>query len=278
MKLLIVGHGFVGKAVSYGFTHPEVEHTIIDPKYGNSVVDINIEDYDATFVCVPTPMNADGSIDSNILDSVLNTLNANYRDRKKPIIIKSTVTPDIIKKHSGHGIVYNPEFLREKTALEDFISPEFHVFGGFSYDTLLVEQLYEDYSICMRCPTYHMSFTEASLVKYAINSFLATKVTFFNQLYDVALENNTNFNKIVNAISADSRIGTSHMRVPGFDYKRGFGGACFPKDTAALVAFTDKMTLLESVVSINNDYRSNYELDDREKEQNILFVSKETNG
>jgi UDPglucose 6-dehydrogenase len=274
MKLLIVGHGFVGKAVSYGFTHPEVEHTIIDPKYGNSVADIDIEDYDATFICVPTPMNADGSIDSSILDSVMDTLNGSYRDRKKPIIVKSTVTPDIISKHGGQGIVYNPEFLREKTALEDFVSPEFHVFGGLSYDTRLVEQLYENYSLCKRCPVYHMSFAEASLVKYAINSFLSTKITFFNQLYDVALENNVNFNKVINAVSADSRIGASHMRVPGFDYKRGFGGACFPKDTAALVAFTDKMTLLEKVVSINNEYRSEYDLDEREQEQNISFAKK----
>ncbi len=271
MKLLIVGHGFVGKAVDYGFTHPEVEKTIIDPKYGNSIKDIDIEDYDATFVCVPTPMNADGSIDSSILDSVMNTLNGSYRDRRKPVIVKSTVTPDIISKHGGMGVVYNPEFLREKTALEDFVSPEFHVFGGFSYDTALVEQLYEKYSLCKRCPSYHMSFAEASLVKYAINSFLATKITFFNQLYDTAVDNGINFNKVINAITADSRIGSSHMRVPGFDGKRGFGGACFPKDTAALVSFTDKMTLVEKAIAINNDYRSDYELDKREQEQNIFF-------
>jgi UDPglucose 6-dehydrogenase len=271
MKLLIVGHGFVGKAVSYGFTHPEVEKTIIDPKYGNSINDIDIEDYDATFVCVPTPMNADGSIDSSILDSVMNTLNGSYRDRKKPVIVKSTVTPDIISKHGGMGVVYNPEFLREKTALEDFVNPEFHVFGGFSYDTMLVEQLYEKYSLCKRCPAYHMSFAEASLVKYAINSFLATKITFFNQLYDTAVDNGINFNKVINAISADSRIGLSHMRVPGFDGKRGFGGACFPKDTAALVAFTNKMTLVERAIAINNEYRSDYELDAREQEQHIFF-------
>jgi len=274
MRLLIIGHGFVGKAVDYGFTHPDVERTIVDPKYGSNITDVSINDYDAIFVCVPTPMNTDGSIDSSILDNILNTLNSSHRARYKPIIIKSTITPDIILKHSGPGVVYNPEFLREKTALEDFVSPEFHVFGGFSYDTILVEQLYENYSLCKRCPAYHMSFKEASLVKYTINSFLATKVTFFNQLYDVALENNINFNKVINAVSADSRIGTSHMRVPGFDYKRGFGGACFPKDTAALVAFTNKMTLLEAVVEINNAYRSNYDPDEREKQQNISFAKK----
>jgi nucleotide sugar dehydrogenase len=275
MKLLIVGHGFVGKAVDYGFTHPKVEKTIIDPKYGTSVDSININDYDATFVCVPTPMGEDGSIGFAILDSVMQTLNNANRARHKPIIIKSTVTPAIIEKYSGAGIVYNPEFLREKTAIEDFVNPEFHVFGGSYFDTKIVEQLYSDYSMCRRCESYHMGVKEASLVKYAINSFLATKVTFFNQLYDVAVSENINFNSVINAVSADSRIGSSHMRVPGFDNKRGFGGSCFPKDTSALVAFTNKMTLLERAIDINNHYRVGYVLDDREKEQNISFSKKE---
>jgi UDPglucose 6-dehydrogenase len=274
MKLLIVGHGFVGKAVDYGFTHPDVEKTIIDPKYNNSITDVIISEYDATFVCVPTPMKADGSIDSSILDTVMDQINSQYRPRTAKIIIKSTVTPDIIKQHASDGVVYNPEFLREKTALEDFVSPEFHVFGGLNWDTIVVEELYSKYSLCKRCPTYHLSFEEASLVKYAINSFLATKITFFNQLYDTAVDNGINFNKVINAVSADSRIGLSHMRVPGFDGKRGFGGACFPKDTAALVAFTNKMTLVERAVEINNEYRSNYMLDEREQEQNISFAKK----
>jgi nucleotide sugar dehydrogenase len=271
MKLLIVGHGFVGKAVDYGFTHPKVEKTIIDPKYGNNLSAITINDYDAIFVCVPTPMSSDGSINATILDSVLNTVNSSYRDRHKPVIIKSTITPDVVSKYNAPGIVYNPEFLREKTALEDFVNPEFHIFGGYPYDTQLVEQLYTSYSLCNRCPAYHMGVKEASLVKYAINSFLATKVTFFNQLYDVAADNDINFNQVISAVSADSRVGSSHMRVPGFDNKRGFGGSCFPKDTAALAAFTDKMTLLKEVININNTYRSAYALDDREKEQNIFF-------
>jgi len=275
MKILIIGHGFVGKAVDYGFTHIAVEKTIIDPKYGNSIEDVEINNFDATFVCVPTPMSDDGAIDSSILDSVMHKITSSIRFMHKPIIIKSTVTPDIIDRYSDSGIVYNPEFLREKTALEDFINPEFHVFGGSIFDTQMVEALYHTYSLCKRCPTYHMSVKEASLVKYTINSFLALKVTFFNQLYDVATTNNINFNTVVNAVSADSRIGSSHMRVPGFDLKRGFGGSCFPKDTAALLAFTDKMTLLEKAIDINNAYRSDYALDDREKVQNITFSRKE---
>lgn len=272
MKLLIIGHGFVGKAVDYGFTHTNVEKTIVDPKYGNSIEDIHINDFDATFVCVPTPMNTDGSIDTTILDSVMTKINSSYRGRHKPIIIKSTVTPDIIEKYSGSGIVYNPEFLREKTALEDFVNPDFHVFGGQVFDTQIVEELYNTYSMCKRCVSYHIGAKEASLVKYAINSFLATKVTFFNQLYDVAKDSNTDYNAIIKVIEQEPRIGKTHLRVPGFDNKRGFGGACFPKDTNAFINYTDKMSLLEKVIDINNDYRSCYALDSREKEQHISFT------
>lgn len=271
LRLLIIGHGFVGKAVDYGFSNPHVTKTIIDPKYGNSIKDVVLSDYDATFVCVPTPMNVDSSIDSSILDSVMDELNSQYRPTTHKIIIKSTVTPDIIKKHGCNGVVFNPEFLREKTALEDFVNADFHVFGGLNWDTIVVEDIYRQYSSCKICKTFHVTYEEASLIKYAINSFLSVKVTFFNQLFDLAQDAGANYNNIIKALDSEPRIGSTHMRVPGFDGKRGFGGACFPKDTAALVAFTDKMTLLEKAVAINNEYRSQYELDAREQEQNIFF-------
>ena len=116
-----------------------------------------------------------------------------------------------------------------------------------------------------------MTVEEASFVKYAINTFLATKVTFFNQLYDAVSQTSANFNKIISVVGADPRIGHSHAKVPGFDGKRGFGGACFPKDTAALLNYTDKMSLLEKVIEINNSYRSSYNKDDRELAQNISY-------
>ena len=271
MKLLIVGHGFVGRAVDYGFTHSQVKKTIIDPKYGNSVEDIDPNNYNAIFVCVPTPMSTSGAIDYSILDVVMTSLNSKYRSRHIPIIIKSTVTPNILEQYTGSGIVYNPEFLREKTALEDFINPDFHVFGGEAYDTKLVQSIYEKYSSCKQCKTFHVGFKEASLIKYAINCFLATKVTFFNQLFDAAQEVDVDYNSVIKVLEQEPRIGSTHMRVPGFDSKRGFGGACFPKDTAALTHCTDKMSLLEKVIEINNSYRSMYDKDERELAQNISY-------
>ena len=272
MRLLIVGHGFVGKAVDFGFTHPLVEKTIIDPKYGNSIQDIDPSKYDLTFISVPTPMSDDGAIDTSILDEVMQHFNANVTFRHQLLVIKSTVTPDIIKKYVTPGVVYNPEFLREKTANEDFINPDFHIFGGNDYDTQLLEGYYNTYSLCKRCPVLRMTAEEASFVKYGINSFLATKVTFFNQLYDAVTAANANFNVVTKAMELDPRLGTSHNRVPGFDGKRGFGGACFPKDVSALTYYTDKMTLLDTVMSINNNYRKDYAKDSREVAQNIHYT------
>lgn len=267
MNILIVGHGFVGQAVDYGFEHPKVKKTIVDPKYGRLLHDIDIDSFDFIFVCVPTPMGTLGRVDDSILSNVMETL----KDTKAIIIIKSTITPDIISKYDRDNVVYNPEFLTEKNANEQFINPQFHVFGGNPDACSNVANLFDSFSNVHPSPTYVMTLEEASFVKYTINTFLAMKVTFFNQLYDVVNDTDANFAKIANVVGQDSRIGLSHTRVPGYDGKQGFGGACFPKDTNAFFQYSNKLTLLEECIRINNIYRSRYELDEREKEQNIEY-------
>ncbi len=273
MKIAIIGHGFVGKAVDYGFNRSKIEKFIIDPLHGTKIEDLVGQDIGASFICVPTPMGEDGSIDSSIVESCVTFLKQNVTGH---IIIKSTVTPNILRKlitgPSGHRIVYNPEFLTEKSANEDFVNPKMHVFGGDKETTDLVEKLYHKYSSCKPCPVYHMTPEEASFVKYGINSFLASKVLWFNQFYDIVDDFGSNYGTIINAIATDSRVGPSHTSVPGFDNKRGYGGACFPKDTAAFLKFSNKsFTVLEEVIRRNNDYRKVYEKDDREKVQNVNY-------
>ena len=119
-----------------------------------------------------------------------------------------------------------------------------------------------------------MTPQEASFVKYAINSYLGMKVTFFHQLYDAALDFGSSPNRIINAVAADKRVGYSHTRVPGFDGKKGFGGACLPKDMNAFVKFNQDLTLIAESVKINNKMREEYELDEREKSNNINFGEK----
>lgn len=270
LKILIVGHGFVGKAVDYGFSHPRVEKTIVDPKYGTSLNELNLFDFNLIFVCVPTPMRADGAVDASTLNEILEDIGP-ITMRNVPVVVKSTITPDIIKTFEHDGLVYNPEFLTEKSAQEQFVDPPFHILGGNPKTTQLVEDYYDSYSLCNPVAAYHMTVQEASYVKYAINTFLATKVTFFNQLYESIGKTKSNFATIIKAVGADPRIGTSHTKVPGFDGKMGYGGACFPKDVSAMVHYDPALTLLEKVSIINNEYRSQYELDNREKEQNVNY-------
>ena len=133
--------------------------------------------------------------------------------------------------------------------------------------------MYVNHSQCKPCPAYLMTAKEASFVKYGINSFLATKVLWFNQFKDLIDNAEIKYNVIVYAIGADPRIGHSHTQVPGPDGKKGFGGACFPKDTKAFSKYADgKFTVLDEVINVNNEYRLQYTLDEREEEQNVRFA------
>lgn len=275
-KIGIVGHGFVGKAVDYGFTHPSVEKFYVDPLYNTTIDDLVNWEPNMVFICAPTPMNEDGTINATIVeDATLKVLKLT----KAGIAIKSTVTPDIIQRLAFTTIqlgvqdrfVYNPEFLTEANAKHEFINPEYHIMGGTPDACDGLTWVYKTFSLCNMDVIKTMGPVEASFVKYAANSFMALKVTFFNQLYDAVESLNGSYNIIVDALSADSRMGKTHMKVPGFDGKRGFGGACFPKDTAAFNNAFKKFTLLENTININNEYRSQYELDEREKEQNVNY-------
>lgn len=285
MKIAIIGHGFVGKAADYGFTTPEVEKVIIDPAlYGNSTKDLAAHwDLDYAFVCVPTPMGEDGSVDSSIVEAVATDV---IRYTSANVIIKSTVAPDRMRKLINwfddmdvcDRIIYNPEFLVEKSALQDFINPPFHIIGceGKSVANQM-KRLYNEYSNCTPAEFIETNQLEASFIKYGINTFLATKVTFFNQLFDTIQRENkegstkVNFNTVANAIGGDERVGLGHTRVPGFDQKQGYGGACFPKDVRAFVKYAKEFTLLEKVDKINNDYRKVYEKDEREIAQSVKY-------
>jgi nucleotide sugar dehydrogenase len=276
LKLAIVGAGFVGKAVDFGFDK-KVKKCIIDPKLGTSIELLNKFEPDVTFVCVPTPMNNNGAIDSSIVEEVVRYLISNTSGI---IVLKSTVTPSIIRKivdrFGSDRFVYNPEFLTEKAANEDFVNPKLHVFGGNRNFTDELEQMYKKYSSCKPCVSFHMSAEEASFVKYGMNTFLASKVLWFNQFYDILEKFDCNYNTVVSAITADPRVGSSHTSVPGFDRRRGFSGSCFPKDSAAFVMFARDQeipfTVLEEVVRQNQMYRNNQGgLLPREIEQNVRF-------
>ena len=278
MKLGIVGHGFVGKATDWAFEG--IEKFIVDPLYKTSIDDLKKFDPDIIFVCVPTPMAEDGSQDNLTLFSVVKELSKKCLD--STIVIKSTVIPGMLEdlKILNKKIIYNPEFLREKHANEDFMNSKMIILGGDRGEASKVSKFYLDYSKCITKQHVFMDLISASFVKYAINTFLATKVLFFNELNDLYSKSSASddWKSIIEIISLDGRIGSSHMNVPGHDGRRGFGGACFPKDTQALLKYAASigvnLSALETVINKNNLIRSSYsDLDKREKEQNINYKS-----
>jgi UDPglucose 6-dehydrogenase len=275
LKIGIVGYGFVGQAVDYAFSSGDVEKFYVDPKLDTSLDDLIDWNPHVSFICAPTPMSDDGFVYAYIVEDALLKI---LEHTKGGVVIKSTITPDIVDRifqsiydDDVKRITINPEFLTEKNAKADFVMADYHIIGGDLWLCERVADIYRQYSMCMTNDFYFMSATDASFVKYASNSFLAMKVTFFNQLHDSVTKFGSNWSLVSSTLARDKRIGRSHTVVPGYDNKRGYGGACFPKDTLAFIKFDNDLTLLEKCVIINNEYRKQYELDDREKINNVNY-------
>ena len=262
LKLGIIGKGFVGSAVANGFDK-NCEQFIVDPKHtDNTIEDLINEDTKLVFVCVPTPPNEDGSINVDIVKDVL--IELSMRDYKGVVVVKSTIIPDYLhefKKGFDLKIVYNPEFLTEAKAHEDFINPNMQVLGGKWRDCEVVEKAYLRHSSVKIVPTFKTDLTTASLLKYTINSYLATKVMFFNDLHKLHKSGSSmvSWEQFTDMLTRDPRIGNSHMQVPGPDGELGFGGHCFPKDTQALLKYAQdkniKLNMLKKAVEINKKIR-----------------------
>ena len=187
-----------------------------------SVADLEEFGPDIVFICVPTPMSDDGSQDSSIIEKVIKELVAYCPNAIK--VVKSTVLPSLLAELQklDSKLVYNPEFLREKHANLDFENSEMIILGG---DRNISTQVSNAYLRHSRCKTKEHIFTDlktASFIKYSINTFLASKVIFFNELHSLyeSLNVTDSWESVVNIISRDSRIGDSHMNVPGHDGRK----------------------------------------------------------
>ena len=277
MKIGIIGYGFVGKALEAGFTDA-AKILKIDPKLNSKIDDLIDFDPDVIFICVPTPMNKDSSHDISILRNVIDEISK--LNLKALIVLKSTVLPNYIKEIENliPEFVYNPEFLREKHATEDFINSKLIVFGGSLGSCKYLGDIYNNFTKCISNDYIFTDPTSASLIKYSINSFLATKVTFFNELNQLFKKSSTksSWGEFIGAISRDERVGNSHMQVPGHDGRLGYGGACLPKDSNAFSKYADEidtpLNVLKAAINTNNKIRSSYNSEtERESDQNIKF-------
>jgi UDPglucose 6-dehydrogenase len=234
MKIGIIGNGFVGKA-TYQLKCKDIEVVAYDIQpHLCDPIGLTIEDLMACeiiFISVPTPMYTDGSCYTGIIERVLIDL----EEYKGFIVLRSTVPVGTSDKL---GCYFMPEFLTEKNYIQDFIHNKDWIFGGQdeSFQATMTElfQLAKKNG-CIEHDTLHfMTNKEAEMVKMFRNCFLATKVSFCNEIYEFCQKKGIDYSNVVSVAAKDDRITISHSMVPGHDGKRGFGGTCFPKDMSSL--------------------------------------------
>ena len=244
-KIGIIGRGFVGAAVEFGFsaqTGCDAQVKIYDKNPSKSLHTLKetVNKSDFIFVSVPTPSNTDGSMHLGILESVLQDIQAVNKRKDNIILIRSTVIPctttKLCKKFKKLNIVFNPEFLTERSAKFDFINQSRFILGGRKRNTARVAELYR-WRFGDSVPCIESNFETAEMVKYMNNCFFATKVSFMNEMKQVADKTNVDWDLAVEGFVRDGRIGHSHLAVPGPDGRFGFGGSCFPKDVQAMINF-----------------------------------------
>jgi len=270
----VLGVGFVGSAVSTGLQIVSSIREYDKFKPTESLYDV-VNNSDILFFCLPTPMGEDGECNVDIIRDVAKEVNE-IAERSKLCVIKSTVPPgttqDLANEFINHGWVFNPEFLTEKNFMEDFLNQDRIIIGltkQISHKNVeLIEDLYEKFTKTQekRGKIFLCHSQEAEMLKYMSNCFLATKVAFFNEMKEICDIDDIDYDRVVDLLKKDERIGNSHMTVPGPDGKFGFGGACFPKDINALIAYARRNDLepmlLDSVWSKNLLIREDYDWED----------------
>jgi UDPglucose 6-dehydrogenase len=217
----------------------------------------------AIFIAVGTPPKADGSADLRYVEDVARTI-AKHMNGPKLVITKSTVpigTGRLIESiidgaANGHkaSIASNPEFLREGSAIEDFMKPDRVVIGASDKETVeLMREIYAPLH-SLEIPFVVTNVESAELIKYAANGFLATKITFINEIATICEKVGANVHDVAIGMGLDSRIGPKFLQAGP-----GFGGSCFPKDTSAMADIARKygyeFQIIEAVLRVNDDVK-----------------------
>lgn len=267
MNVGIVGNGYVGHATGAGFaTNPENKVFAYDKfKESPNTLDEVVEKADFIFICVPTPIFSDYSgMDMSIVEEVVGEVAEKINNPGKVIIIKSTSLPGTTKKMAEKypkvDFVMNPEFLTQKNADADFMKPYRTVIGCSKPE--VGEKVKALYGTILPSDQKYLitDTTSAEVIKYMSNILLASKVLLANEFYDLAQKVGANYDDVQKGVEADPRIGT-HLGVPGSDGDRGFGGACFPKDTIGILGLAKDleidMSALQAIWNKNLQIRKN---------------------
>ena len=270
MNIGIIGQGYVGSAVKIGFENYYKIFTydkFDSEKSSCQSVKELVKTSDIIFVCVPTPMNKEtGECHIDIVDEVCKQID-HYSNNSKIIVIKSTIPPGstdfLDKKYKNVDIIFNPEFLTEANFIEDFKNQKHIILGG-EKNTNILSDVYS--KVFPNANIIITSSTTAEMVKYMTNAYLATKVSFANEIKQICDKVNVDYNEVMRHAILDDRLGKSHWNVPGPDGEFGFGGHCLPKDLNALLYVAKKYQLdvnvLKSVLLTNDNVRKNRDWED----------------
>ena len=243
----IIGKGFVGNAVAQGFSSGsgyESNMYIYDknPDLSQNTLEEVVAKSQFIFISVPTPSNIDGSINLDIVSSVIDDIDKIKTTNDPIVLLRSTIVPGTSKKiqslYPNLRIVFNPEFLTERSAVFDFLSQSRYVLGGEKENTSLVANLYR-HRFGKSISVIETDYETAELIKYVCNCFFATKVSFLNEMKLISDKVEADWDVVIDGFVRDGRVGHSHVNVPGPDGKLGFGGSCFPKDVQALINFCE---------------------------------------
>jgi UDPglucose 6-dehydrogenase len=270
-KIGIVGLGYVGSAIANSYRNGNTKNIELytydidssknpNCKTLNDLVNLS----EIIFIAVPTPMNKDGFCDTSIVENIVEDINK--FSTTKIIIIKSTIIPGtterLQEKYSTQHIFFSPEFLTEANHLNDYLKQSFLILGKpEKISTKICNYVLEHQTSVLKFvrKTMVVSATSAEMFKYLTNAFLATKVSFANEMFQLSKIIGVDWNDLQEMIMIDDRLGKTHWKVPGPDGHLGYGGNCFPKDVCALIKHAETMNIPTPV--LNATWKRNKEID-----------------
>ena len=254
----VIGQGFVGNAVYKKFKKfYEVFTYDLDKDKCNSTLEDIAFKCEIIFLCLPTPMNKNGSCNTSIVESTLSSLDliVDNLETTRTVVLKSTVPPGTTERlnnlYRSLNIVFNPEFLTERNAEEDFKNQKRIILGGPRPYTTEVKTIFSKVF-----PKTHIIKTDSShaeMIKYVTNTFLATKISFANEIFQLCSKLDIDYDKVIEYATLDDRLGKSHWGVPGHDGDFGYGGHCFPKDLAALLYLSYQYNTVNGVLKATQE-------------------------